>query len=298
MSRTSHGLFHTRISGLLNIHRLLPHRVVADVAAMDIPLASKEGFIRQVMGWREFVHRVHEHSDGFRELPGLQPEVAKAPGDGGWSRWSGSAWDASKGCPGLDGGSCVSALDAHRPLPPGFWPDRSTGLECLDHVVDGVWSHGWSHHIPRLMVLCNIATLLGVSPRELTDWFWVAYVDAFDWVVEPNVLAMGTFAVGALMTTKPYVSGAAYIHRMSDFCAACAFDPKKNCPITQLYWAFLDRNRDHFADNPRMRLVLSSLARRTRQQVEADRNVVEWAVSVLEDGGVLSPHDRPEVDDV
>ncbi len=189
-------------------------------------------------------------------------------------------------------------LGADRPLPVGLWPGRPTGLGCLDRVVDDVWSEAWSHHIARLMIVANIATLLEISPRQLTDWFWVAYADAFDWVVEPNVLAMGTFGVGPVMTTKPYVSGAAYINRMSDFCSACSFDPKKNCPITNLYWAFLDRHREQLGANPRMRLVLSSQARRSREQVRADRAVFEWVSSVLEDGGVVGPGDRPEVERV
>ena len=102
------------------------------------------------------------------------------------------------------------------------------------------------------MVLSNLATLLDVSPRELTDWFWVAYADAYDWVVEPNVLGMGTFALGDLITTKPYVSGAAYIDRMSDACAGCAFSPKRNCPITPLYWNFLAEQDARLDGNPRM----------------------------------------------
>ena len=298
MSRTSRGLFHTRISGLLNLHRLLPSVVVSEVAEMEIPLASKEGFIRQVLGWREFVHHVHERTDGFREVPGGAPPVASSPGDGGWSGWSGRSWRPGGGGDDLDGGACPSALGADRPVPVGLWPGRPTGLGCLDRVVEDVWSEAWCHHIARLMVVANIATLLEISPRQLTDWFWVAYADAFDWVVEPNVLAMGTFGVGPIMTTKPYVSGAAYINRMSDFCTACAFDPRKNCPITELYWAFLDRHRDQFACNPRMRLVLSSQARRSRHQVRTDRAVFEWVTSVLEDGGVVNPGDRPEVERV
>jgi deoxyribodipyrimidine photolyase-like uncharacterized protein len=100
------------------------------------------------------------------------------------------------------------------------------------------------------MVLSNLATLLDVHPREIIDWFWVAYTDAYDWVVEPNVLAMGTFAVGEFMTTKPYISGATYIDRMSDFCGDCRFDPQNNCPITNLYWAFLSRHEKLLSNNP------------------------------------------------
>jgi deoxyribodipyrimidine photolyase-related protein len=297
MARASSGLFHTRISGLVNLHRLLPARVVKDVAALDIPLASKEGFIRQVLGWREFMRHVHETTAGFRELRDGAPRRAEAPGDGGWGRWSGSTWEGGSGAEGFDGGACPSALGAERPLPLAFWPGHPSGLACLDRVVEDVWREAWSHHITRLMVLSNIAALLDVSPRELTDWFWIAYVDAYDWVVEPNVLAMGTYGVGPLMTTKPYVSGAAYINRMSDYCSACAFNPKQDCPITNLYWAYLDRHREAFADNPRMRLVLNSLARRSETQLRTDRAIFDWVGSVLGEGGTLRPDQRPDVDD-
>ena len=94
---------------------------------------------------------------------------------------------------------------------------EASGLNCVDRIIENVWAEGYSHHITRLMVLSNLATLFDVSPRELSDWFWAAYTDAYDWVVEPNVLGMGTFAVGDIMTTKPYVSGAGYISRMSDY---------------------------------------------------------------------------------
>ncbi|MCA8955036.1 MAG: cryptochrome/photolyase family protein, partial [Planctomycetes bacterium] len=197
MSTRSSSLFHARIAPLLHLHRLLPQRVVADALALDLPIASCEGFVRQVLGWREFVRHVHRETDGFRTIA-----ADAAP------RFFASATE---------------------PLPPAFWGEPS-GLHCLDTVVGDVWREGYGHHITRLMVLANIATLLDVSPRELTDWFWVAYTDAFDWVVEPNVLGMGTFAVGDLMTTKPYVAGSNYIDKMSDYCDGCAFDPKKTCP--------------------------------------------------------------------
>ncbi len=291
MSRASSGLFHTRISGLLNLHRLLPATVVREAAELDVPLASKEGFIRQVLGWREFVHHAHETTDGFRVLPAGAPPLAAVPGDGGWARWSGRPWPAAGDGP--DGGACPSFLDAARPLPPCFWPGRPSGLACLDRVVEEVWREGWSHHITRLMVLANLATLLAASPRELCDWFWVAYSDAYDWVVEPNVLAMGSFAVGPLMTTKPYVSGAAYLDRMSDYCAACAFEPRSSCPITPLYWAFLERSRDRLAANPRLRVILSASARRPAASRRRDRAVFEWASAELGGGGRLTPEAAP-----
>ncbi|MEJ2716194.1 MAG: cryptochrome/photolyase family protein [Deltaproteobacteria bacterium] len=224
MSVRSQGLFHTRISALMNIHRLLPSRVVSDVARMDLPIESKEGFVRQVLGWREFVAHVHRSTDGFR-----------------------------------------------------------TRIK------------GYSHHITRLMILANIATLLDVTPRELTDWFWIAYTDAYDWVVEPNVLGMGTFAVGTLMTTKPYVSGAGYIHRMSDYCSACAFDPRTNCPITNLYWAFLGRHKRIFSDNPRLTLPLKALEKRDQARKGRDRAIFEKLRENLTRGEPVHPADLEQL---
>lgn len=271
MSVRARDLFHTRISFLLHVHRLLPERVVADAATADAPLASREGFVRQVLGWREFMRHVHVQTDGFRDLRrgGLADAASK---------------DAAPASP--------SALEAAQPLPPAYW-GKSSGLHCLDSVVRSVFETGYSHHITRLMVLSNLATLLGVSPRDLTDWFWVMYTDAFDWVVEPNVLAMGTFGVGDLMTTKPYVSGAAYIDRMSDYCSECAFDPRVDCPITAFYWAFLERNEKRLRANPRMRLPLASLRKRGEDRRRSDRLVAEWAAGQLQDGRRLRPADRP-----
>ena len=177
-------------------------------------------------------------------------------------------------------------------LSPAYW-GRKSGLACLDHVVEGVWAEGYSHHIARLMVLCNLAALLDVRPREITDWFWVAYTDAYDWVVEPNVLAMGTFAVGDLMTTKPYISGAAYINRMSDFCPTCRFDPRKNCPITNLYWAFLSRHEKNFNKNPRLAIPMRSLARRRAELQEKDRAIFKILQEVLSKGNAVGPEDLP-----
>lgn len=257
MSTRSTGLFHTRISPLVNLHRLLPRRVIADVIAADLPLSSREGFVRQVLGWREFVRHVHRATDGFRQLPGLASASASP-----------------------------SALGAERPLPAAYWGTRS-GLACLDRVVADVWREGWSHHITRLMVLGNLATLLDCSPRELTDWFWVAYIDAFDWVVEPNVLAMATYGAGDVMTTKPYIAGAAYIDRMSDYCKGCRFDPKKTCPITPLYWAFLDRHSERLEGNQRMAIPIASVRRRTPAQRAADRATFERVSTILGAGQPL-----------
>ena len=255
MSRHSEGLFHTRISPLLNLSRLLPRRVVEDTLALDLPLPSKEGFVRQVLGWREFVHHVHRTTEGFRQLP---PGRTRFP------------------------------LGEGSPLPPAYWGTAS-GMACLDRVVGNVWRTGYSHHIERLMVLSNLATLMDVSPQELSDWFWAAYTDAYDWVVEPNVLGMGTFALGDLFTTKPYVSGAAYLARMSDDCGACQFDPKTNCPITGLYWAFLERHRAALKGNPRLSMPLVSAAKRSAADRAKDRATFERVSSTLAKGEALAP---------
>ena len=137
--------------------------------------------------------------------------------------------------------------------------------------------------------LSNLATLLDVSPRELTDWFWVAYVDAYDWVVEPNVLGMGTYAAGDLMTTKPYISGSAYIDKMSDYCDGCAFRPETTCPITPLYWAFLARHADRLADNHRLAVPLAALRKRPAARRAEDARVFERVRAALERGERLSP---------
>ncbi|MBX3464356.1 MAG: cryptochrome/photolyase family protein [Planctomycetes bacterium] len=260
MSTQSTGLFHTRIAPLLNLHRLLPARVLADALAAPLPLPSQEGFVRQVLGWREFVHQVHEATDGLRTVGG-------APID-------------------------QNVLRADLDLPATFWGTPS-GLHCLDRVVADVWREGYSHHITRLMVLGNLATLLGVEPRQLTDWFWVAYTDAYDWVVEPNVLAMASYGVGGLMTTKPYVAGSAYLHRMGDYCRDCEFDPGTTCPITPLYWQFLARNHDRLAGNQRLSMPLRNAAKRPAAARARDAAIAAWARATLAGGGRLRPDDGP-----
>ena len=143
------------------------------------------------------------------------------------------------------------------------------------------------------MVLSNLAMLLDVSPRALSDWFWVAYIDAYDWVVETNVHGMGSFGVGDLLTTKPYVAGAGYIDKMSDYCAGCRFDPKKNCPLTPMYWAFLGRHRDVLARVDRMTLVMGSQAKRSKAQNQHDEAVFRRVVSALEKGEELPAQTTP-----
>ena len=297
MSRSSRTLFHTRISPLVNLHRLLPERVLEDVVDLDIPLNSKEGFVRQLIGWREFMHHVHSETDGFRRLPDDyealdHPPAAYDPGTGGWEKWQDESWptpdEADSAPETLDGGALPNHLDADGDVPPAFWGEPS-GLNCLDTVVESVLDEGWSHHITRLMILSNIATMLGVEPRALTDWFWVAYIDAFDWVVEPNVLGMGTFGLGDLFVTKPYVSGSNYIDKMSDYCADCQFDPGEDCPLKPAYWAFLDEQEDALDDNPRMGLMLGMMRKRDDSTRESAQATLQRVRDLIDDGERVTP---------
>ena len=290
MSKDSSNLFHTRLSPLLNLHRLLPRQVLDDVLATKLPLPSKEGFIRQLIGWREFVYHVHEYTDGFRKNVPWKPSSRRAPGDGGYKNWLGKDWRPKDLGERAGGGATPNALKLTTPLPPMFWGEKS-GLYCLDHVIEEVLRDGYGHHITRLMVLSNWSMLLGIDPRDVTDWFWVAYVDAYDWVVEPNVLGMGTFATGDLMITKPYVSGSAYINKMSDFCSACAFHPKKDCPMTSMYWGFLHEHRESLASNPRLKLVMASSRKRSDAQKSQDAAVASLVKSKLSKAEVVTPSD-------
>jgi deoxyribodipyrimidine photolyase-related protein len=234
------ALFHSLLSPSINLGHLDPldlcRRAEAAWRRGKAPLASAEGFVRQLLGWREFVRHVYEE---HRE------EYARA-----------------------------NALAAELPLPAWYWGEPS-GLRCLDVTARTVLDTGHSHHITRLMVLSNLATLLGVDPQALNRWFWIAYVDAYEWVVTPNVLGMGTFADGGVFATKPYVSSGKYVQRMGpSLCRGCAFDPKlsegeRACPFNHLYWDFLERHAERFARNPRMAVPMAAL-RKLRPAAMAD----------------------------
>jgi deoxyribodipyrimidine photolyase-related protein len=270
MAAREPDLFHSKVSALMNLSRILPADAVRDVAqawrAGKIPLASAEGFIRQVIGWREFMRHVHRRTDGYRNIAAAKQGSNNTQRD-------------------PYAGAAPSVLDATLPLPAVYWGAKS-GMNCLDTVVDQVVHEGWSHHITRLMVLGNLATLCGYSPRELTDWFWIAYIDAYDWVVEPNVLGMATYGDGGITATKPYVSGAAYIDRMSDYCRGCALDPKKSlgegsCPFTALYWNFLDRNSERLAGNNRLAMPYATLRKKSPDERKQLRLRAEQAIEAL-----------------
>ncbi|MFM7719195.1 MAG: cryptochrome/photolyase family protein [Actinomycetota bacterium] len=229
------AMAHSLLSAPMNLGLLHPLEVVraaeAAYRAGDAPIASVEGFVRQVLGWREYVW--------------------------GLAWWFGEDYRDR------------NALDAREPLP-DWWLDLDADGEvraaCLGSALRDVRERGWTHHIPRLMVLGNYALQRGMDPAALTDWFHRAFVDGYDWVMLPNVVGMSQWADGGEMATKPYASGGAYIDRMSDHCGGCTYDPKVRvgptaCPFTAGYWAFLERNRERFRGNHRMAQPLAGLAR-------------------------------------
>ncbi|MEZ5753158.1 MAG: cryptochrome/photolyase family protein [Paracoccaceae bacterium] len=215
-------LYHALISPYLNLGLLSPIEVcrAAEAAyhAGEAPLNAVEGFIRQIIGWREFVR-------GIYLLAG--PDYVRR-----------------------------NALGHQRPLPALFW-GGPTRMRCLSEVVGQTRDLGYAHHIQRLMITGNFALLAGVDPFAVHEWYLSVYVDAFEWVEAPNTLGMSQFADGGMVASKPYVSSGAYIARMSDYCRGCAYDVSAKqgegaCPFNLLYWHFLDRHRRHFAANPRM----------------------------------------------
>jgi deoxyribodipyrimidine photolyase-related protein len=216
-------LYHSSLSMCLNVGLLDPLEVCE--AAQDAyargtaPLNSVEGFVRQIIGWREYMRGMY---------------------------W----WDMPKF-------ATRNALDATRPLPDFYWTG-DTEMRCLRESVGQTRREAYAHHIQRLMVLGNFALLAGIDPNAISDWFLVVYFDAYEWVELPNVVGMSQFADGGVIASKPYASGGAYINRMSDYCKRCRYDVKQKtgpdaCPFNALYWNFLDRHQARFRSNSRMR---------------------------------------------
>jgi len=231
MASGSWHLAHSLLSPYLNLGLLLPGEVCDAVEARyragGVPLASAEGFIRQVIGWREYVWGLYW----------LWPDHAEA-----------------------------NALDHHRPLPPMYTGEAGTRMACLADTFAGLHHRAWVHHIPRLMLLSSFANLYGAEPRAVLRWMSDTYIDAAEWVMVPNVMGMALWADGGRMATKPYVSGGAYVNRMSDHCKGCPYDPKRRtgpdaCPFTTLYWDFLARHRERLGRSNRMAQPLANLNR-------------------------------------
>jgi deoxyribodipyrimidine photolyase-related protein len=230
-------LYHSLLSSALNLHLLDPRDAI-DAAVQahergDAPLNAVEGFVRQILGWREYIRGVY-----WWQMPDY---------------------------------AGLNALDATLPMPSFMWTG-DTDMACVTDAVQGLVEHAYTHHIQRLMVLGLFAMLLGVDPRRVHDWHMSMYIDAVDWVSLPNVLGMSQYADGGIVGSKPYCASGNYINRMSNHCAGCRYDPRKAvgedaCPFTTLYWDFLDRNRERLAGNHRMGFQLKNLARKSVAEI-------------------------------
>jgi len=223
-------LFHSLIATALNVGLLTPREVCARAEAEyregRAPLNAVEGFIRQILGWREYVRGLYWM---------LMPDYAAG-----------------------------NALGATRPLPELYWTGE-TAMRCLREVVQQTRRYAYAHHIQRLMITGNFALLAGVQPAQIEAWYLAVYADAFEWVELPNTHGMAMFADGGLLASKPYAASGAYIHRMSDYCSGCEYDVqarsgRKACPFNYLYWAFLIRNQTALAGNSRMAMPYRTLA--------------------------------------
>ncbi len=240
-------LYHSHLSAALNLKLLNPREVVAAaVAACDsghAPLASVEGFVRQILGWREYVRGIY-----WTQMPGYLER---------------------------------NVLGADEDLPHWYWTG-ATDMACLRDAIEQTLTHGYANHIQRLMVTGLYALLLGVSPKQVHAWYLAVYVDAVEWVELPNTLGMSQYADGGLMGSKPYVATGKYIERMSPHCKGCRYDPAQRsgdraCPFTTLYWDFLMRHEATLAKNPRMALQVRNLARMDAAQ---RREVVTRAAAI------------------
>ena len=224
-------LYHSRLSALLNVKLLNPRECVdAAVDAYqrgDAPLNSVEGFVRQILGWREFIRGVYWLN---------MPEYAE-----------------------------LNHLDQQEDIPSFFW-DGDTEMKCIRETMKNVLDHGYAHHIQRLMILGNFALMYGVHPRAFHDWHMAMYVDAVDWVSLPNTLGMSQYGDGGIVGTKPYCSTGNYIHKMSNFCSGCRYDYRQKsgddaCPFSTLYWEFLDRQYNRLKENRRMTFPIKNIER-------------------------------------
>jgi deoxyribodipyrimidine photolyase-related protein len=246
-------LYHSLLSAALNLKLLNPQEVVraaeAALHAGRAPLASVEGFVRQILGWREYVRGIY-----WTQMPGY-----------------------------LD----RNVLDAQEPLPAWYWTG-DTHMACLRDAITQTLAHGYAHHIQRLMVTGLYALMLGVQPQQVHGWYLAVYVDAVEWVELPNTLGMSQYADGGLMGSKPYIATGKYIERMgAGLCARCRYDPAQRdgehaCPFTTLYWDFLMRHEALLADHPRMALQVKNLARMN----DAQRQAVAARASAIRQGDV------------
>jgi deoxyribodipyrimidine photolyase-related protein len=247
-------LYHALISSYLNAGLLLPleicHKAEAAYRAGKAPLNAVEGFIRQILGWREYIRGIYWH---------LMP-----------------AYGARNG------------LQATRPLPAFYWT-AETRMACVAEAVRHTRDHAYSHHIQRLMVTGNFALLAGLDVKQVQDWYLAVYSDAYEWVEMPNTLGMALYGDGGVVASKPYAASGKYIHRMSNFCKTCAYDPdemtgEKACPFNALYWDFLVRHADQFRGNQRMPYVFSTWDKFAPEKQAAIRAQAERTLAKMAEG--------------
>lgn len=229
-------IYHSMLSLYANIGLVTPMQMIKPVIAAyragDAPINSVEGFIRQVIGWREFIYWQY-----WQQMPALREA----------NSWS-----------------------AERSMPQMFW-DAQTDMNCIRHVVERLLSDGYNHHIERLMVICNFCLLIGVEPAEVADWFLQFYVDAYEWVVYPNVIGMGLNADGGKTATKPYIASANYINKMGDYCKGCRYEHAQRtgddaCPFNYLYWNFVMEHEETLRANPRLGRSVFNLDRISKEE--------------------------------
>jgi len=255
MWTTQPFLYHSRLSSALNLELIHPRRVIA--AAEEryrsgrAPLAAVEGFIRQILGWREYVRGVY-----WLCMPGY---------------------------------AASNALGAHQPLPRFYWTG-GTDMQCLRAAIGQTLEFGYAHHIQRLMITGLFALLLGVEPKQVHEWYLAVYVDAVEWVELPNTIGMSQFADGGIMASKPYAATGKYIQRMSNYCSGCQYDPSqstgaKACPFTTLYWDFLMRHEERLRTNQRMLMQMSNVERMRPAQKAAIQEQAESLRQKLTDAG-------------
>ena len=247
-------LYHSRLSAALNLKLLDPMTAVraAEQAYHDghAPINAVEGFIRQILGWREFVRGVYWL---------YAPEYVER-----------------------------NALDATDDLPDFYWTG-DTDMRCLSECVGQAREHGYTHHIPRLMVIGLFGLLYGVDPQQMNEWHEAMYVDAWEWVSMPNMMGMALYADGGTVGTKPYTASGKYINRMSNYCSHCRYDPAEAtgpeaCPFTSLYWNFLDRHQETFSGNRRMNFQLANVRRKSDAELADIAERVEEVRAMAEEG--------------
>jgi deoxyribodipyrimidine photolyase-related protein len=233
-------LWHALLSPYLNLGLLHPLEVIRRLEQAGLergtPLASLEGVIRQILGWREYTHGLY------------------------W--WFGPDYPQS------------NHFEATSPLPAWLGQLGGSGMACLDTVLGEIKGSAYAHHIQRLMVLANYGLLAGLDPQALTAWFHSQFIDGYDWVMQTNVIGMGLFADGGLLASKPYAASGAYINRMSSYCKACQYNVKarsgdQSCPFNSLYWDFLARHQEQLRRNPRMALVIRQLDKLSNSELAA-----------------------------